>query len=218
MKTTPNESFSRERAMEAAERLFSRRGFSSVTLRDIGAELGLSHASLYYHFPRGKEELFIEVTERTILRHGSALAAVIAETCCDVRTRLHGAAAWFLSQPPLDLIRMAESDMPVLKPEEARRLMELMHAQILRRLQAVLQEADEDGSLHCTNPALVAGAIVGMIESFHSMPEMAIRVTKIDMAKEMLDILLRGLEYRGFADGAGIGADNMETITKKEKS
>ena len=194
------ENLSRERLLDVAERLFSEKGFSDVTLRDIARDLGLSHASLYYHFPGGKEELFIAVTKRSIEGHGRALAAIVERGSGDIRTQLFGIAEWFLSQPPLDLIRMAQSDMPALKPEEARRLTNLLYGEILLRLQGVIQEADEGGEIHCSNPGLVSSALVGMVESFHSIPEYAVRGSKLNMAKEMIDIVLRGLEYRGLQD------------------
>ncbi|PKL07109.1 MAG: TetR/AcrR family transcriptional regulator [Spirochaetae bacterium HGW-Spirochaetae-9] len=192
------ESLSQDRMLKAAELLFSERGFAAVTLRDITNTLGLTHAALYYHFPGGKEELFIAVTRHSILQHGQSLAGILADACCDIRAQLHRIAEWFLSQPPLDLIRMSQSDMPVLKPEEARRLMELLQEQILLRIQMALFKADEVGFIRCENPALVGSALVGMVESFHSMPEFAVRNSRAEMAKEMIDIVLRGLEYRGF--------------------
>jgi AcrR family transcriptional regulator len=187
----------RERAMDSAERLFGRRGYNAVTLRDIGTDLGLSHASLYYHFPGGKEELFVAVTERNIHRHGEALRQVIEDYCCNIRARLLGIARWLLSQPPLDLIRMSESDMPALDPAKAAALMYQMHQQILVRLQSVLEEAHEDGEIRCHNPGLVGASLLGMIESFHSMPEIAVQESRESMAAHMIDILLRGMDYRG---------------------
>lgn len=186
-----------ERVLDTAEHFFSYKGYASVTLREIGQALGVSHASLYYHFPGGKEALFIAVTRRGILRHGEALKARIEKAGDDIRAQLLEASEWLLSQPPLDLIRMSQSDMPNIDPLEARKLMELMHEQVLLRLQGALQRADEEHVIHCANPALVAGAIVGMVESFHSTPPFAIRGTLVDMAKEMIEILLCGLEYRG---------------------
>jgi AcrR family transcriptional regulator len=189
------EKLSRERLLDVAERLFSEKGFAAVTLRDIAQELGLSHASLYYHFPGGKEELFIAVTKRSIDGHGRALAAIVEGGAGDIRKQLFGMAGWFLSQPPLDLIRMAQSDMPVLKLEDARQLTELLYGEILLRVQAALQAADSAGEIGCPDPGLVGGALVGMVESFHSMPGHAVRDSKLAMAKRMIDILLRGLEY-----------------------
>ncbi len=192
------ENISRERILEAAERLFARKGYASVRLRDIGDELGLSHAALYYHFPGGKESLFIEVTERGILQHGSAMEAAVSESGSDIRDQLRSVAAWFLSKPPLDLIRMTESDMPVLKPDDARRLMILVHRQILLRLREALAAADSGGQIVCEDPGLVAGGLVGLIESIHSVPAFAVSRSRADMAGDLIDIVLRGLSYRGF--------------------
>ncbi|MFI6813913.1 TetR/AcrR family transcriptional regulator [Nonomuraea sp. NPDC050328] len=43
--------------------LFSRSGFHAVSLRDIAAHAGLTHAGLLHHFP-GKDELLIQVLTR----------------------------------------------------------------------------------------------------------------------------------------------------------
>jgi AcrR family transcriptional regulator len=188
---------SRDRIIEVAETLFARRGLAAVTLRDISAELGITHASLYYHFPKGKEELFVEVTERSIRRHGEGLAAAIAAGGPGLRGELYGAADWLLGQPPMDLIRMAETDMPALPREEARRLMDLVHEEILVRLRRLFETAAGSGELgYPSDPGLLGGAILGFVESLHSVPEFAVMRTRFDMAKELIDIILRGLGYR----------------------
>jgi len=41
----------REAVLATARRLFTTRGYDSTSMRDIAAELGLTNAALYYHFP-----------------------------------------------------------------------------------------------------------------------------------------------------------------------
>lgn len=53
----------RARVLDAAAELFSRSGFNAVSLRDIAAHAGLTHAGLLHHFP-GKDSLLLEVLER----------------------------------------------------------------------------------------------------------------------------------------------------------
>ncbi|MDQ0792375.1 TetR/AcrR family transcriptional regulator [Streptomyces sp. B1I3] len=53
----------RARILDSATELFSRSGFNAVSLRDIAAHAGLTHAGLLHHFP-GKESLLIEVLGR----------------------------------------------------------------------------------------------------------------------------------------------------------
>ncbi|GAA1536312.1 TetR/AcrR family transcriptional regulator [Actinomadura kijaniata] len=53
----------RARILDSATELFSRSGFHAVSLRDIAAHAGLTHAGLLHHFP-GKEELLVQVLGR----------------------------------------------------------------------------------------------------------------------------------------------------------
>jgi len=189
--TTP-----RERLLDAAERIFSAKGFSATTLRDISSKLSLSHASLYYHFPGGKEELFAAVTERNIMHHGVGLLHSIEAAGTDLRGQLRGAAAWLLSQSPMDLIRMAETDMPALPEHVAKKLMDLVYVQMILRLRQVFQAGVDTGELGpATDAGLMAGAFLGLIESLHSIPEFAVRRSRTDMAFELVEVLLKGLDY-----------------------
>ncbi|MBQ1095415.1 TetR/AcrR family transcriptional regulator [Streptomyces sp. b94] len=53
----------RARVLDSATELFSRSGYNSVSLREIAAHAGLTHAGLLHHFP-GKEQLLLEVLSR----------------------------------------------------------------------------------------------------------------------------------------------------------
>ncbi|MDN3260854.1 TetR/AcrR family transcriptional regulator [Streptomyces sp. CSDS2] len=53
----------RARILDSATELFSRSGFNAVSLRDIAAHAGLTHAGVLHHFP-GRESLLIEVLGR----------------------------------------------------------------------------------------------------------------------------------------------------------
>jgi TetR/AcrR family transcriptional repressor of lmrAB and yxaGH operons len=51
------DSDSKEKTLAAAARLFCRRGYHGTALQDILAASGAPRGSLYFHFPRGKEEI-----------------------------------------------------------------------------------------------------------------------------------------------------------------
>ena len=57
----------RERVLQAAARLFSRRGYSGVSIADVALAAGVSKAGLLHHFA-SKETLFLSVAERFSLR------------------------------------------------------------------------------------------------------------------------------------------------------
>jgi AcrR family transcriptional regulator len=192
----------RERVLLAAERLFAQRGFAAVTLRDIAAEIGIRHASLYHHVPGGKEELYVEVTERNFARHRQGIVAAIAETSSDVRACLYAVAGWLVSQPPMDLLRMAHADIPSLNPEHAQRISSLAFNSIIQPVARVLEDAQHRNEIGTLNVLLLAGAIITMIEGLHAVPPQAIETNLETMAHEVIDVLLDGMRTRSGIVGA----------------
>lgn len=186
----------RERVLHAAERLFAQKGYTSVTLRDIAAEVGIRHTSLYHHAPGGKEELFIEVTERNLQRHRDGLTQAIQQAGADVRAQLCAAADWLLSQPPMDLVRMVHSDMAAINPTHAERLSNAAYDAMLSPIEAALERAQQRGEIRHRSMALIAGGLLGMIESLHAVPAMALVQSRHAMACELIDTFLDGLRPR----------------------
>ncbi len=139
----------RERVLQAAERLFTERGYAAVTLRDIAEALGIRQASLYYHAPGGKEELFVQVTERGLERHRAGLETAISQAGEELREQLRAAARWLLSQPAMNFARMLRSDMPAIRESEANRLRLIAYQSLIAPLEAAFRPAllDEPGRL-----------------------------------------------------------------------
>jgi TetR/AcrR family transcriptional regulator, transcriptional repressor for nem operon len=68
-----------ERILDIAEELLRTRGFNAFSYADVAAELGITKASLHYHFP-GKGELGQALVSRYSLRFAEALAEIDTET------------------------------------------------------------------------------------------------------------------------------------------
>jgi TetR/AcrR family transcriptional regulator, transcriptional repressor for nem operon len=64
-----------ERILDIAERLVQTRGFNNFSYADIATELGITTASLHYHFP-GKAELGNALITRYSERFADALASI----------------------------------------------------------------------------------------------------------------------------------------------
>jgi len=186
----------RERVLKAAEQLFAQKGYAAVTLRDIATAVGIRHASLYHHVPGGKEALFVEVTERTLARHRAGLEHATATAAPDVRSQLCAVADWLLSQPPMDLVRMTHSDMPSIDPAHAARLSQAAFEALLRPVEFVLRRAAQNGEIDHAEPGLIAGGLVGMIESLHAIPDEVVQESRAAMAHVLIDAFLTGLRPR----------------------
>jgi AcrR family transcriptional regulator len=200
MRQTEESSEARERVLDAAERLFAQRGYSAVTLRDIAAEIGIHHTTVYHHVPGGKEQLFIDVVERNFQHHYNGLTKAIASAEPDIRSQLRAIADWLLSQPPMDLVRMVYSDMPSIDPAQADRLSRMAFEAMLLPIEAVMRFAQQQGELDYHDLILVAGTFIGMIESLYAVPQRVVTKSRQTMAYEVIDMLLNGLRPRESTD------------------
>lgn len=190
------QSASRERVLDTAERLFAQRGYTAVTLMDIAEALGIRHTSLYHHVPKGKEALFIEVTERQMARHRAAMDEAIARDEGDLRAQLVGVADWLLSHPPMDIIRMTHSDLPQIVPHEAHRLSFLALQSAIEPIARIFEDARARGEIDHDDLGLVAGGFFGMINSLHAVPSGSLLQTRLEMAIQLINVFLNGLLKR----------------------
>ncbi|GAB4361773.1 MAG: TetR/AcrR family transcriptional regulator [Deltaproteobacteria bacterium] len=69
----------RERLLESALGLFTRKGYASTTVREIVAAAGVTQPVLYYYF-RNKEGIYLELMERGFRKFDALLEAAAAGT------------------------------------------------------------------------------------------------------------------------------------------
>lgn len=189
----------RERVLNIAERLFTERGYRAVTLRDIADTLGMRPASLYNHAPGGKEQLFVEVTERGLDRHRTGIEQAIRCADPNLRAQLRAAARWLLSQPPLNLCRMLRSDMPAIDPEQAAHLTQAAYQALLAPIEQAVREAYQRGDIRAINGLLVARTFIATIESLHDLPRYDPTPVEV-LADDVIDMWLDGLNRSGSDD------------------
>src|SRR5690242_12197411 len=196
VKHTEEKSVAYERVMDTAEKLFARRGYNAVTLRDIATEIGIHHTTVYHHVPGGKEQLYIDVVERNLAHHRRGLTDAIEDAPPDIRSQLRAIADWLLSQPPMDLVRLVYSDLPSIDLAQAERLSRIAFETMLVPVEAILRSARDQGVIEYEDLILAAGTFIGMIESLYAVPQRPEMKSKQTMAYEMVDILLNGLRPR----------------------
>jgi AcrR family transcriptional regulator len=122
-------SSTRVRIVDGALRCLARSGIAKTTVDDIAREAGLSRATVYRTFPRGREGILAAVVETEVARLFSALAVAMGEATDleDVlvagmveaarRMRSHGALVYLLEHEPgtvLPYLTFAELDRVLL--------------------------------------------------------------------------------------------------------
>lgn len=183
----------KERVLAVAERLFTERGYQLVTLRDIARQIGIRHTSLYYHFPGGKEELYVAVTARRMQHYRVGLNAAIQQADGDWQHQLRAAANWMLAQPTMYLGRMLQSDMRYISPEAAEQLREIVFASFMQPLDKVFQEALATNPEKRNRSVTLAGMFLSLVEGIDNLPATYVGGSKEELVDVVLDLLIHGI-------------------------
>jgi TetR/AcrR family transcriptional repressor of nem operon len=153
------------RILDISERLVQSRGFNGFSYADVASELGITKASLHYHF-RGKAELGEALIGRYAARFAEALRAIDARDG-DASAKLDAYAGIYadvLRDRRMCLCGMLAADYDTL-PEPMReavlRFFDENEAWLIR----VLEQGQEEGALGLDGSAgEVAQAIVSALE------------------------------------------------------
>lgn len=181
------------RVLDAAENLFRERGFNSVTMQDIADVLGIRQASLYYHVPQGKEELFAEVNERMLLRHRDGLAHAM-QSASNLEGQLNAVADWFTSQPPLNLLPMMHNDMPVLSEAILKRIEHAVEQNVFLPLVFLFQASVDRGEIRPVEPFMMTGMFLSLMDGLNlSLERVDDMPPKHEASRAMVSVLMNGL-------------------------
>jgi AcrR family transcriptional regulator len=196
MPNQPDVSTARERVLDVAEKLFMQHGYAGVTLRHIADSLGMKQASLYYHTPGGKEELFVAVTERALSRHRNGLEDAIAQAGPELGDQLKAAAAWLFSQPAMNFSRMLQSDLRAVSQPQSDRLRASVYKSLIEPLATAVTKVLPATPDRMSKSIYLAGAFLSIVEGISSLPQSFYTVTKQSMADYLIDTWMNGLTPR----------------------
>lgn len=160
-------SLTRERILEAAEDVLRRFGPAKATVVDVARALGVSHGSVYRHFP-SKAALRDAVTERWLERVSAPLAVVAAEDG-PAPARLRRWFALLMSTKKKKLLDDPElfatySALVGDARDVVRAHIETLNAQIAR----ILADGIARGEFTITDPIVMGRAVFNATTRFHN--------------------------------------------------
>lgn len=184
---------STQRVLDVAETLFMDRGYNAITLRDIADELGMKQASLYYHFPGGKEQLFLAMAERMFERHRQGIESALEAGDDDLRAQLREVSEWFNSQRPVKFMGMLHADLAALSPEHKEHLAQTAHGAMFRPLRQCFVAAQERGEIRPMHPDLLAGCFLWLMDGLSYGETRAGAPPRQVMAEDIISLIMDGL-------------------------
>ena len=154
-----------QRALDVAEALAQTRGFNGFSYAHVASALGVTKASLHYHYP-GKAELGEALIERYAARFAAALERLDAERP-GARERLDGYVELYadvLRNRRMCLCGMLAAEYETLPPVMAAAIVRFFDAN-QEWLSRVLEQGRADGTLSFDGPAgEAAQGIIGTLE------------------------------------------------------
>ena len=183
--------------LDAAERVFLERGYAGTRMRDLADALGIRAPSLYHHAPGGKAELWGRVVDRALARHEAGLRAAAADAP-DLRGRLVAMAGWILSQPPVNVVAVAASEMGTAEVADAHAIGERIYGALMVPVAEVFRAAAGRGEIRDEPaPDLLAGLFVAGVNGLlpadraGSLPAPAVA-----LGEQIVDVILKGARGR----------------------
>lgn len=186
-----------EQILEAAQDVLRRYGPAKATVVDVARALGVSHGSVYRHFP-SKTALREAVTQRWLDESHAALAAVMAEDA-PAAARLRdwlSALFSFKRKKALDDPELFATYMVLVK--EASAVIDGHVADMVGQIRQIIAAGVEGGELAAPDPAAAARAVFDATARFHNPAHAAdwsLPGIDDDFAA-LCDLLLLGLKPR----------------------
>ncbi len=143
---------SRQQILTAAQDLFLAKGYKSVTMNEIAEMVQVTHAALYYHFPKGKEDLFTQMIQALFARGITGSQDQFAGTPEHVRERMLQLTTELLALPLDQLPLLLRDAKEHLKDPENQRIVLSLHEAVKRRIVSLFQAAQEAGVMRTDLP------------------------------------------------------------------
>jgi AcrR family transcriptional regulator len=179
----------RAHAIEAADALLHQHGYHGVSMDAIAQQIGIRKASLYHHFPQGKDQIMLEIGERLIEfdAHGFQNAFKTGDT---VRERLEAMAA-FIFKDRRQTNRILRDTMRFMPLEHQEVLGSGFFGQIFAKVHQVFEAGIASGELHPHDTRFSTFAFLSLLSEMNAPEHLT---TWTDLPARVTDILLNGLQ------------------------
>jgi AcrR family transcriptional regulator len=189
--SSPVDRETRSQILAEAADLFLAKGYKGVSMKELAEAVEVTSAALYYHFPKGKEDLFTTMIRTVFVDEGLAGIEQTLATTQGIRERLTRLTSTLLTLP-LDerlsvLLRDAREH---LKDPEHQRVIRSLLDRIKRHVTNLFQAAHDAGEIRPDLPVnALVGLYTGMLREAEGLPE-------AERAASLVSVLFDGVAKR----------------------
>jgi len=174
--------------LTVAKGLFLAKGYKGVSMREIADAVQVTQAGLYYHFPKGKEELFTKMIQILFVDEGVAGIGQTLGTMSGLRERLNVLTTSLLTLPIDEQFTMLLRDArEYIKDPENQQIILSLRDRIKQQVTGLFQAARDAGEIRTDMPveALVS-LYMGMLRESKS-------IQGSRQASQLVAVLLDGI-------------------------
>ncbi|RLG45966.1 MAG: hypothetical protein DRN90_07310 [Thermoproteota archaeon] len=190
----------KRKILEAAAKCFSEGGYAKTTMDKIAEEAGVSKGALYWHF-KSKEELFVELKERSIAKARKQFEKLFAQKKpFDIKLReAIGLYISFLVPENREVARLnAEFLAEAPKIPKLNDMLKDQYEMFRSLIASTIREAIEKGELRKDiDPEIVSLILLAMLDGL----ELHWAILELDfdwekVKENLLDVLMKGMRPR----------------------
>jgi AcrR family transcriptional regulator len=188
--------------LDAAERVFNRRGYDRATTREIAAEAGVSEGTLYNYFG-SKRAILLALIDSVGESWRQDIERIRAETLEEAMAQLIAHRMRFVQEHPMTILTLQQA---VLDPEVGRYLDAMVRRgqdDLMDRFRAL----SASGALRPVDPFVAEEALASMIMGLTIGIELAAcgwhrePLPPEAIARALVDVLMNGLRARSEEKG-----------------
>ena len=148
-------------ALEAAHRLLNRHGYLGVSMDAVADAIGVRKASLYHHFPEGKEQLILEIADGVNAQDASGFTHALGSSTV-VRERLLALARYVIGERRQSSVVLRDA-MRFMTAEHQQHIYRRFYDGQYAPLHAVLEAGVTSGDLRPHDTSRSAWAFLGLL-------------------------------------------------------
>lgn len=189
-KRRPSRTSTRERVLQAADRLWGERGVHGASLDDIAREADVTKPTVYYYFP-DKSALFTAVVCSVLEEHGAGLKTA-ARRGARSRDRLVSALA-FLVGARCSGPRLLRDGGVTLTVDQTSQARSAFFRHFFAPLQQILEEGVRAGELRQLDTAFAAQALLNLLDPWTGRDPLPGGRTPQQLATDIVGLVVDGI-------------------------